>query len=150
VHILAAPGPEGGTIVLPQFLNVKIREITLKSHARALGAVLGALKSEILPSLSQQLDEHAVVELLKQKSASRPANAFALACLLAVLGASDDSVHWITEYHTAIAALGLPYQPVDAEREAFLKKVEEWLKLTEREARFAEVVENQKSRLLNS
>ncbi len=44
--------------------------------------------------------------------------------------------------------LGLVPQPVDVERNAFLKKVQEWLNLPERETRFAEVVEQQKSRLL--
>ena len=150
VYVLVAPSKEGGTSVLSQVLNIKIREITRQAHAQSLSGAVSALKSEILPSLGKPLDERVVAELLRERAKGRPANAYALACLLAALGRADDAIRWIGEYHSALAGLCLPSQPVDVERDAFLKKVEEWLKFPGRDARFAEVVEQQKSRLLRS
>ncbi len=148
VHVLAAPTEEGGTVVLPQFLNIKVREIAPNAHAKSLSAVVAALKSEVLPSLGKALDARAVAELLRDRSPGRPANAYALACLFGALGRSEDAARWIGEYRSAITGLGLAPQPVDAERDAFLNKVGEWLRLPDRDARFAEIVEQQKSRLL--
>ncbi|MFZ2642102.1 MAG: hypothetical protein WA117_13975 [Verrucomicrobiia bacterium] len=148
VHVLVAPSAQGGTVVLPQFLSIKVREITPQVHQRLLPEVVGALKSEILLPLDKPLDELAVAELLSNRSSGRPANAYALACLLAALGRSEEAHHWIGEYRTAIASLGLAPQLVDAERDAFLQQIEEWLKLPEREVRFAQIVKQQKARLL--
>jgi hypothetical protein len=148
VHVLVAPSEIGGTAVLSQFLNIKIRELTLSAHVRSFSVVIAALKSEILPSLDRALDAGAVADLLRDRSLGRPANAYAVACLFGALGRPKESVQWIGEYRRAIAGLGLAPQPADAERDAFLDKVEEWLKMTNGNARFAEVVELQKARLL--
>jgi len=98
VYVLAAPSNEGGTAVLPQFLNIKIREIRLHAHAQLLSAVVTALNSEILPPIGRPLDERAVAELLRDRSAGRPANAYALACLFGALGRTEDAARWIGEY----------------------------------------------------
>lgn len=148
VHVLSAPSQEGGIAVLPQFLNIKVREIMPAAHAQLLPAVIGALKSEVLPSVIKALDARVVVELLQDRASGRPANAYALACLFGVLGRADDMARWVKEYHSAVAGLGLPVQPVDAERGDFLRKAEEWMNQPERDARFAEVVAQQTALML--
>ncbi len=148
IHVLAAPSQEGGTAVLAQFVNIKVRETMPTSHEKSVANVVAALKTEILPSLSMSLDVNGIAELLQDRSHGRPASAYALACLFGALGRSKDAVRWAGEYRNAVAALGLPVQPIDAERGAFLSKISEWVKLPTCDALFAEVVAKQKALLL--
>src|SRR5262245_30837832 len=48
IHVFAAPSPDetGGTVVLPQFLGIKNKEITARGHPAQFSAVVAALKSE--------------------------------------------------------------------------------------------------------
>jgi hypothetical protein len=148
VYVLVAPSADGGTSTLAQFLNVKVREFTLQAHSRIMPVVLNALKSEIEPSISRPLDDQEVAKLLISQSKGHVASAYALVCLLAALGRSKEAVQWIAEYHRAFAALNLSPDALDTEREAFLRKVEEWLKLPNCAEQFNAVVEEQKAKLL--
>lgn len=150
IHILAAPDQMGGTVVLPQFLGVKNKEISAQAHVRQLPAVLKALHSEVLPTINKPLNASVVAELVATRSHGRPAGAYASACLFAALGRFSDARLWIAEYHSAVTNVGLLVQPVDAVRSSFLKKLEGWIDASTVEAELATVIQQEKAKLLSS
>jgi hypothetical protein len=150
IHVLAAPDEGGGTVVLPQFLGIKNKEILAAIHARVLPAVILALKSEIAPSISKPLDPAHVAELLGARAGGRPANAYALACLYAALDRGVEATRWITEYYKAVRALELPEQPIDRSRAAFLDEVASWIAKSDSGVHMSNVLEQEKSKLLGA
>jgi len=144
VHVFAAPDESGGTVVLPQFLGVKNREITARAHSKQFPAVVIAIKSEIVPPVAKALDAAAVAELLSARSAGRPVGAYALACLYAAIGRTDEAKRWIAEYHSAFNALQLPEQPSDRERSTFLAKICSWIEHSSCELELAAVAQREK------
>jgi len=150
IHVLAAPDDAGGTVVLPQFLGIKTKEIIGDAHTKMLPAVILGLKSEVVPSILKPLDPTNVAELLCSRAAGHPAGAFALACLWAALGRNIEATRWIAEYHNAVQVLGLPEQPIDRSRAAFLHEVANWVAKSESAARMNNIVEQEKSKLLDA
>lgn len=149
IHILSAPSGLGGSVVLPQFLGVKVRQVASQEHRRQLPNVIAALFAEVLPPINEPLDASAVVELAASQSKGRPAGAYAVACLFAALGQNADARRWIGEYHAAIRGLGLPEQPIDASRSTFLSQLEVWLDKSTSTKELAGVVDREKARLLS-
>lgn len=149
IHVLSAPDSSGGAVVLPQLLNVRIRQIASQEHQRKLPNVIAALRAEVLPPIDEPLDASAVVELAASQSKGRPASAYAVACLCAALGRSEDARRWIGEYYAAIRGLGLPEQPIDASRSTFLSQLEAWLDKSASTTQLAGVIEREKARLLS-
>lgn len=149
IQVLTAPDEPGGTVVLPQFLGVKNREIDARAHLRQLPAVLAALRSEVLPPIDRPLDANVVAELAAARSSGRPAGAYAVACLFAALGRTADARRWIGEYHSAVEALGLPEQPIDVSRSAFLRQLETWMEASTSDAELLNILEQEKVKLLS-
>lgn len=149
VHVLAAPDEMGGTVVLPQFLGIKNKEVSARSHMKQLPAVIAALRSEIAPSIEKPLDANVVVELAVMRSHGRPAGAYAIACLFAAIGRVAEARRWIAEYHSALSGVGLPEQPIDAFRASFLSQLESWIAASVAEAELVTVVQEQKAKLLS-
>ncbi len=147
IHILAAPDEGGGTVVLPQFLGIKNKEISATSHALRLQAVIAALKSEIVPSTIKALQEDDVADLLSSRSSGRPAGAFALACLFAAMGRTDKAREWIAAYHAAFEALRLPSQPSDESRASFLGTLEQWISKASYDSELSRVIEREGAKL---
>ena len=148
IHVLVAPDERGGTVVLPQFLGVKNKEVTKQAHARQLPSVIAALHSELSPSIDKSLDENTVVELAASRSHGRPAGAYAVACLYAALGTTSEARRWIREYHAAIKAVGIPEQPIDVSRSSFLKQLEMWIEKSIVDTELSSVIEREKIKLL--
>jgi hypothetical protein len=150
IHVLAAPDEMGGTVVLPQFLGVKHKEISAQSHLKQLPAVVEALRSEVVPTIFKPLDANVVVDLAAARSHGRPAGAYAVACLCAALGRSTEARRWIAEYHSALSGLDLPEQPIDASRSSFLCQLEAWVAASVAEIELANVAQQQKAILLSA
>ncbi len=149
IHVLAAPDEHGGTVVLPQFLGVKHREIDAQAHLRRLPSVLEALRAEVSPPIDRPLNASAVAELAATQSLGRPAGAYAVACLFAALGRTADVRRWMEEYRSALKAVGLPEQPIDVFRSSFLSQLETWIGVSTSEAELVNVVDEEKSKLLS-
>ena len=149
VHVLVAPGSQGGTPVLSQFLSPRARQATARTHPQRLAAIVHALRTEVEPSPDQPLDARQVATLLASRSLGRPANAFAVACLFGALGDMAATEHWIIEYDAAVAQLGLAPQPIDSQRGAFLGILRQWLLFPDRQARFKSLITQQTALLLS-
>ena len=114
-----------------------------------LPAVLAALRSEVLPPIDRPLDANVVAELAAARSSGRPAGAYAVACLFAALGRTADARRWIGEYHSAVEALGLPEQPIDVSRSAFLRQLVAWMEASTSDAELLNILEQEKVKLLS-
>lgn len=150
IHVLAAPDEMGGTVVLPQFLGVKHKEISAQAHMKQLPAVVEALCNEVVPTIDKPLDANVVAELAATRSHGRPAGAYAVACLFAALGRVAEARRWMAEYHSALSSVGLPEQPIDISRSSFLSQLEVWIAASVAEAELATVVQEQKAKLLSA
>lgn len=150
VHVLAAPGEKGGTVVLSQFLGVKYRSITPRAHPGILESVVREIKSEIIPAISKPLDAVNVAELLSDRAYVRPVDAYALAFLYAALGRNDDAKRWIAEYHKAFRELEMPEQPSDKDRVELLDHLGKWIDCADSEDQLAAIVTQESAKLLAS
>jgi hypothetical protein len=147
LHVWVAPGPGEGSLVLAQVLDIKNREVALQSHAQQLRSVVDALKSEIVPSVVKPLDAKTVAELLASQACGRPTDTYALACLLAALGRSEEARGCIAHYHEALRLLELPFNALDRDRAEYLAKVETWMKQSTAVVELRAVAESEKAKL---
>jgi hypothetical protein len=150
VHVFVAPDEGGGTVVLPQFLGIKTKEVSVKAHLRQFPAVMDALKNEVVPSIEKALNAEKVTTLLRSRAAGRPVGAYALACLFGAMERAEDARQWMIEYQKAFESLGLPEQPSDNARFKFLARLERWLNNGTSRCELAKIAKSEKMKFLNS
>lgn len=90
VRVLIAPG----VVLLPQFLDVRHREIFAREHASKWERVVAAIEQQVRPSVRAPLDVRDVIDLGTKSTAGSANDMCGLAALNAYIGNSDEALGW--------------------------------------------------------
>ena len=145
LRVLAAPDLPG-VMELPQHLNVKVRQLSLREHETDRDRVFEAMKREFVPDVRRPLDPGSVLEYYEREAIPNSAEAYSLSALSAFLGDSDRSQKWSRRFTELVVSLGY-WEEWDKERQAFLEKVELWIREGAVKQRLEEVVEEERKKL---
>ncbi|ROH85915.1 hypothetical protein ED236_09305 [Pseudomethylobacillus aquaticus] len=90
VRVLIAPG----VVLLPQFLDIRHREIFAREHASKWERVVEAIEQQIYPSVRAPLDVREVIELSTKLTSGSANDMCGLAALNAYIGNREEALAW--------------------------------------------------------
>lgn len=90
IRVLIAPG----ILLLPQFLDIRHREISPREHERKWEQVVAAIEQQILPSVRAPLRIEDIIELTTKNLAGSTNDMCGLAALHAYVGNDNEALVW--------------------------------------------------------
>ena len=145
LRVLAAPDVPG-VMELPQHLNVKLRQFSLREHETTRDRIFEAMSSEFVPDIQRPLDPVLVLENYESEAIPNSAEAYSLSALSAFLGHPDRFQKWKHHFIELVDSLGY-WEEWDKERRAFLEKMDDWISKGTVTEQLEGVVEEERKKL---
>lgn len=120
LQVFVAPSSVGGTGATVEFLSIKRRQITMKSHEAMFNSVLKGLRKDITLPVDAPITPECVKTLIEKNAAPNLAESFCLACLSAYLGEPRQFEKWLKSFNTISTLIN----QISPERRAFLNSLE--------------------------
>ena len=143
IRVLVAPEDSWG-FTLPQFLNVKVRQINRRQHPEFRDRVADAIRAEFVPSVDRPFVAEDVLEFYESRARPTSAEAYSLAPFNAYLGRDDRSLYWCSRFTQLVNEAGNPWQDYDYKRRVFLDQLEQWLKAREAKQQLERVLQKER------
>jgi len=116
LQVFVAPSDVGGTGALVEFLSIKRRQVTLKSHEAMLKSVCEGLRKDTTLSVDDSITSERVKALIEKGAAPNLAECYCLACLRAYLNEPREFTKWLESLDATSARI----KQADPERRTFL------------------------------
>jgi hypothetical protein len=127
IRVLAAP-EEVWAFEMPQYLDIKVRQISRRQHPELRDRVVETIRAEFVPNVDRTLVAEEVLKLYEEKAYPTDPEAYSLAALNAYLGHDDRALYWCSRFTDLVNAVGRPWADFDYKRRAFLDQLEKRLK----------------------
>ncbi len=144
-HLRVLVAPElVWALEMPQYLDIKVRQIGRREHAELRDRVCEAMRIEFVPSITTPLRSDDALKLYEQAALPSAAEAYSLAAFNAYLGNNDQARKWCRRY-TELSTRLVP-QPQEAGdlRQAFLDQLELWLSKGEAQQQLERVLQEER------
>jgi hypothetical protein len=144
-HIRVLVAPEDFWVFeLPQYLNVKVRQVNRRQHPEFRDRVVQAIRLEFVPNVDRPLIAEDVLELYEHKATPTDLEAYSLAALNAYLGHEERALYWCSRFTQLVNEVGNPWQDCDYKRRAFLEQLEQWMKAGEAKQQLDRVLQEER------